>query len=236
MKKIWWFVFVMVLFFAHSGFALMDSPLVSPNYRIDESFVGGSGLTEEQSSNFKVGESIGDTGIGNSTSTNYQIQSGYTTTSDPTLSFIVDTTSINFGALSTATTQTATSTFHVINYTSYGYVVTTLGNPPNTGGYTLTGLSSQTASQVGVEQYGINLKANTSPISFGANPSGGFGVAASGYDTANQYKYVAGDTIASAPKTSAQTDFTISYIVNAASTTAGGSYTGTQTLVCTGTY
>jgi hypothetical protein len=97
-------------------------------------------------------------------------------------------------------------------------------------------MSSAATSQVGVEQYGINLVANTLPTSFGANPISGFGVAASGYNTLNNYKYVSGDMIASAPKSSAQTNFTISYIVNASTTTAGGTYTGSQTLVCTGTY
>ncbi len=46
----------------------------------------------------------------------------------------------------------------------------------------------------------------------------------------------AGDIIASAPKTSARTDFTLSYIVNASNATAGGTYSGRMTLVCTGTY
>lgn len=212
----------------------------SNSFRIDEDFIGGGGLVEESSANYKTGESIGDIGIGAydsaSSSSNYQIHGGYTTTSDPALAFIVNTSTINFGALSTTSTATATSTFSVINYTSYGYVIQTLGSPPTNGSYTLTGMNPATTSQVGVEQYGINLKANTSPISFGADPSGGFGVAASGYDTANNYKYVSGNTIASAPKSSAQTNFTISYIVNASNTTAGGSYTGSQTLICTGTY
>ena len=62
------------------------------------------------------------------------------------------------------------------------------------------------------------------------------GAAASNYNTANNFRYNGGETIASAPKTSGQTNYTISYIVNAATTTPGGSYSGNQTLVCTGTY
>ncbi len=208
----------------------------STNYRIQEDFIGAGGLINESSTNYQANESIGDIGVGNSTSTNYQTNSGYTTTSDPALTFIVNTSSINFGALSTSATATGAATFSVINYTSYGYVVTTIGTPPRTGSYTLAGMNPAAASQTGTEQYGINLKANSSPMTLGADPSGGFGVAASGYSTANNYKYVDGDTIASAPKSSGQTNFTISYIVNASNTTAGGSYTGTQELICTGTY
>lgn len=210
--------------------------LHSTNYSIQEDFLGGSGLVQESSPSYKAGESIGDTAIGNSQSTNYQTNSGYTTTGDPALIFIVNTSSINFGTLSTSVAATATSTFSVVDYTSYGYIVQTVGNPPSVPGHTLTNLATQTASAAGTEQFGMNLKANTLPISFGANPSGGQGVANTNYGTANQYRYVNGDTIASAPKSSAQTDFTISYIINISNTTAGGNYTGAQTLVCTGTY
>jgi hypothetical protein len=192
-------------------------PFSSNSYRIDESFIGNGGDV-------------------NSASTSFQTQSGYITTSDPALTFTVNTSTISFGALSTSTTATATSTFSVINYTSYGYVVQTLGTPPATGSYTLNGMGSAGPSQTGTEQFGINLKLNSSPIAFGDNPNGGFGVAESGYDSANNFKYATGDIIARAPKTSAQTTFTISYIVNASTATRGGSYTGSQILVCTGTY
>ncbi|HEX7260060.1 MAG TPA: hypothetical protein VF272_03985 [Candidatus Saccharimonadia bacterium] len=210
--------------------------LRSPNFEIDESFVGGGGQVEGGSPNFKTDSAIGEVGVGNAASTNFQTDSGYITTNDPALTFIVNTTTINFGALSTSATASANSTFSVINYTSYGYAVQTIGPPPQTGSYNLTGMSSMGPSQTGIEQYGINLRANTSPLTFGADATGGLGVAASGYTTPNNFKYVAGDTIASAPKSSGQTNFTISYIVNASSTTRGGAYSGVQSLVCTGTY
>jgi len=94
----------------------------------------------------------------------------------------------------------------------------------------------------GTEQFGMNLVANTSPTTFGANPvqtpdsSFSSGAAASNYDTANNFRYVAGETIAYASESSGLTDYTISYIINAANTTAGGTYSGAQTLVCVGTY
>ncbi|HUC20799.1 MAG TPA: hypothetical protein VMR98_04880, partial [Candidatus Polarisedimenticolaceae bacterium] len=210
--------------------------LRSPNFTVDESFVGGGGQVNGSSTNFKADSAVGETGIGNSTSTGFQTNSGYITTSDPALTFVVNTSVINFGALSASATATATSTFSVINYTSYGYVVQTIGPPPGTGSYVLNGMSSSGPSQTGVEQYGINLRANTSPVSFGANPGGGVGVAVGGYNSPDNFKYVTGDTIASAPKSSGQTNFTISYIVNASNTTRGGTYTGTQSLICTGTY
>lgn len=214
----------------------------STNYKIEEDFIGGGGLIEESSANFTARESIGDLGIGESASTNFQTQGGYTTTNDPTLTFVVNTSSINFGSLSTAATATATSSFRVLNYTSYGYVVLTIGSPPSNGSHTLAAMSSTGPSVVGTEQYGINLRANTSPISFGADPvqvpsgSFSFGSAAANYNSPNNYRYVAGESIATATKTSGRTDYTISYIVNSSTTTPGGTYTGAQSLVVVGTY
>lgn len=213
--------------------------LKSAHYQIDESFVGGSGSIQSNSPNYQEGESIGDTAIGNSASANYQTNLGYTTTNDPALSFAVNTSTANFGSFSASSAATATSTFQVSNYTSYGYVVQIVGNSPTNGGHALASMSTTGPSQAGTEQFGINLVANTSPISFGANPVQGIagaGTAASNYATANSYRYVSGETIASAPKSSGVTSYTISYIVNVSSLTPGGQYAANQVLVCTGTY
>ena len=217
----------------------------SPNYQIDESFIGPGGTLESGSTNFQTapgGQSIGNTGgAGDSGSTNYQAQSGATTTSDPSLACITNTSSVNFGALSTSVAATATATFSVLNYTSFGYVVQTIGTAPSNGSHTLNSLASNAASTPGTEQFGINLVDNTSP-NIGSdpqqvpNPTFSYGEAGANYDTADSFRYVQGETIALAPKTSGQTDYTISYITNISNTTPGGSYTGSQVLVCTGTY
>jgi hypothetical protein len=136
----------------------------------------------------------------------------------------------------------ATATFRVLNYTSYGYVVNIIGSPPTNSGHALAAMSSTAASSPGTEQFGINLVANTSPATFGADPvqvpssTFSFGEAATNYNTANNYRYVSGEAIATGPKSSGETDFTISYIVNVATDTPGGQYGGNQVLVCTGTY
>lgn len=215
---------------------LADSPLKSPSYSVDESFIGGGGLVTENSLNYSANESIGDTGIGNSASPGFQTNGGYTTTSDPALTFIVNTSNINFGPLSSSTTGTANATFSVIDYTSYGYNIIALGASPSNGTHNLTNMSVPATSQVGVEQFGFNLRNNASPIAFGSDPAGGFGTWGTGYGTANQYKYNPGDIFATSSKSSGQTNFTLSYIVNTSVTTGGGVYNGQQTLVCVGTY
>lgn len=215
------------------------SALSSTNYRFVETSLGGSGLIGSQSANFQAATSSAILGLSSSISTNYQLEGGNLTTSDPALAFAVDSSGVNFGTFSAGTASTATLTFRVIDYTSYGYVVQTLGSPPKNGGHTISAMSSTTTSQAGTEQFGINLVANTSPVSFGANPDHGqfgFGSAATNYNTANNYRFVSGETIASAPKSSGETVYTVSYIVNVSSLTPGGQYVGDQTILCTGTY
>jgi hypothetical protein len=100
-------------------------------------------------------------------------------------------------------------------------------------------LTTASTSQTGVEQFGVNLVANTLPVSVGANPNNGqfgFGEAATNYNTSNSYRYVSGEAIAKAPKSSGLTTYTLSYLVNVDSLTPGGQYTSNQTLVVTGTY
>lgn len=214
----------------------------SSNYQVQEDFVGGGGSASSSSTSYKSQDSIGAAAVGDGASATKRSQSGTTTTNDPTLTFAVNTSSVSLGSLSSSIAKTGTATFNVLNYTSYGYIVQVLGSPPSNGSHALTNMSSAAASSAGTEQFGINLKANTAPASFGADPQQApdstfsFGVAASGYNTTNTYKYVSGDTIASAPKSSGKTTYTLSYVANISNSTQNGSYSGQQTLVCTGTY
>jgi hypothetical protein len=103
---------------------------------------------------------------------------------------------------------------------------------------------------VGIEQFGINLVANTSPVSVGANPVNdenvqygkqfGYGQASSTsphiYNDSDDYRFVSSDIIAEAPKSSGQTLYTISYLVNVDNLTPGGKYINNLTLICIGTY
>jgi hypothetical protein len=103
-------------------------------------------------------------------------------------------------------------------------------------------MSTQGSSSVGTEQFGINLRANTSPTTFGADPSQSpdssfsYGYAAPGYDTPNQYKFAKNDVIAKSDKSSGQTDFTISYIYNISALSTAGQYVFNQDLVVVATF
>jgi hypothetical protein len=213
--------------------------LQSPNYRFDESSIGSGGLVQSSSTNYQGSDSVGDTAIGNSASTSYQVNAGSKTTNDPALSFTIINSAANFGDFSMGATSVATATFSVSNYTSYGYIVQLIGNPPSNGVHTIPAMATTGPSVVGTEQFGINAVANTLPVSLGANPDNGqfgFGSATTNYGTSNSYRYVSGETIVSAPKSSGVTIYTLSYIVNVNSLTPGGKYTSNQVAICTGTY
>lgn len=214
----------------------------SPNYRIEESYFGIGGELDASSPNYRSQQSAGETGVGNTSSTNYQANAGFNTKEEPYLEVYVTGGSTDLGALSSSTTATTTSTFYVRTYLASGYSVIIASDPPSDGTEQIDPLATQTASSTGTEQFGINLKANTSPATFGANPSQapdstfGFGYAAPGYDTANVYKYVKNDTIARSDKSSGRTDYTISYIYNIGSLSPAGTYIFSQDLVVIGTY
>ncbi len=209
--------------------------LQSANFKLNEPALGGFSNTKTQSANYQASESGGILGIGNTAATNTQVNAGNETTDEPALTFVVNSSNLNFGSFSPGTTTVTSSTFEVTDYTSYGYIVQMYGTPPTNGSHTIDAMATSGPSQAGVEQFGINLVANTSPSSVGANPDHGqfgFGDAATNYDTPNNYRYVSGDTIVSGPKSSGKTVYTVSYIVNVSSLTPGGIYTGDQTLLC----
>lgn len=213
--------------------------LQSSSYRFEESAIGTGSLIESSSTNFQARSATGDIAIGNSASANFQVDSGTHTSPDPALTFTITNADVDFGSFSSAATTTASATFNVINYTTWGYVVQIIGTTPANGSHVIPGMGTTAIAQPGVEQFGVNLVANTSPSSFGANPDNGqfgHGLAATNYDTPNEFRFVSGETIATAPQNSGQTDYTMSYIINVGTLTPGGIYTAAQTLIVVGTY
>lgn len=239
------FVFCAVIAFGAFLFSTVISKktfaedLKSVNYTLREGSIGSGSLNQSSSSSYRITDATGDIGIGNSASSNFNLSAGSKTPVDPTLSFAITNATTNFPTFSASSASMATATFRVLNYTSYGYIVQIQGTSPTNNGHTIPALSSTSTSSPGTEQFGINLVANTSPANIGANPSNGgygFGQASPNYSTPNQFRFVSGETIASAPKSSGETNYTISYLVNVAGLTPGGIYNSDITLIVVGTY
>jgi hypothetical protein len=213
----------------------------STNYQVDEVYFGSGGELHACSATYCAKQAAGETAVGNPASANYQARAGFDTNREETLELTVNSSTTNFGVISSSTPSTTSGTFSVKSYLTNGYIVVNGSDPPSSNGNFITNLTSQTASSAGTEQFGINLKANTSPATVGADPvqspvGFGYGAAATGYDTTNVYKYVKGDTIASATKSSGTTQYTVTYLINISNATKAGHYTFNHVIVATSTF
>lgn len=248
MKIVKAFLVVIILSLGQSNFALAQSS--STNYSVEESsFSSGSG--SGSSASYQAQISAGDLGVGSANSTTYRAYAGPISPNEEYLEMVVTATTINLdtpssdpGILSDAETAFGSGNFYVRAYLNSSYVVQTLSpSMTNESSDTLQPLAAATASSAGVEQFGINLVDNANP-NVGSNPAlqpnstYANGQPATGYGTADLFKYVQGDVIAQNGNNPAwgQTNFTISYIANISGITDAGNYQMAHNLVAVSTF
>jgi hypothetical protein len=147
---------------------------------------------------------------------------------------------VNFGSFSSTASSTGTSVMAASTNAGSGYSITTNGNTLTCascpGTPTIGALAAQTASTTGSAQFGSNLRNNATP-DIGADPSGsGSGSYTANYGTADQYRFVTGDPVASAAGATNANAYTVSYIVNVPGNQAAGSYSAILNYICTATY
>ncbi|MEK7183945.1 MAG: SBBP repeat-containing protein, partial [Patescibacteria group bacterium] len=152
-------------------------------------------------------------------------------TVDAYLNFTLSTTVCDMGHFSTTQTKFCTHTMSAATNAVGGYTISYIPTTTLTSGAnTIDELTSQTSSVLASEQFGFNLKANTSAGSFtsanfGADPAGGTGAIMSGYELADQFQFATGGAdIAQAAGPSLSTLFTASYIANITLVTEPGTY------------
>ncbi len=139
---------------------------------------------------------------------------------------------IDVGELSTQSVKAAASEFLVATNAASGYSITLSGATLTSGSHVIPAVAVPSSSAPGTGQFGINLRANTSP-SIGSEPSGyAAGVTSAGYNTPNKFKFLNGDLLVSATGTSDFEKFTVSYITNVPTDQAAGVYTTTLTYIC----
>jgi hypothetical protein len=241
--------FALVLSFVYGSNVFAQ--YTSPNYKAEETFFGSGGELDATSPHYTAQSSVGALGVGYGSSNTYQAYSGFLTPNDPFLEMTVNTSSVNLGVLDDSSTKSGNATFTVRAYTNSGYTVQTVSQPPQTAtGDTLAAKTTLAAPVTGTEEFGMNLVANTSPVSFGTDPTlqpdstFASGIAAPGYRTTNQFKYGVGDVVACTGTAGScgsingwgQTTYTISYIANISSVTKAGAYSMVHDLVVVATY
>jgi len=155
---------------------------------------------------------------------------------DETLTLTLASATVALGTLSTSATGTGTTGITVATNAQTGYNLTYSGATLTSGANTLTALSTPTASAVNTKQFGLNLVSNSSPAVGAAVSGTGTGAATAGYNTANQFKFLTGDTIASASAPTNSNTYTASYIANINGSTAAGLYSTVLTYIITANF
>jgi hypothetical protein len=220
----------------------------SNNYSVDRIFFGAGGELEACGNDYCAKQTAGEIAAGHIAGTAFRANAGFNVEREPYLAFSVAGSS-DLGYLSQAGTATATATFAVKTYLASGYIVQLASDPPTNvenPTHQIDGLATPTSATPGVEQFGINLIANTvgcgAPANFGADAvqvpdnTFSFGTVHTDYDNCGQFKYVKGDIIASSNRSSGETDYTMAFIYNVSGLTASGEYIFNGELVATSTF
>lgn len=162
-----------------------------------------------------------------------------TATVQPTLTFAISDNTIEFGNLSASddtfaddsagnATETEAHTLSAGTNAASGYNITINGSTLTDGLKTIDAIgSSNTATSVGSEQFGVRFTASGGS----GTVSAPYAAAGFAFDTAAFPDEIAASTVASATTT-----YSARYIANIASNTEAGSYTTTLTYVATGNF
>lgn len=213
-----------------SGFGVAHAEtLTSPHYKATETQFGST--QQSCSGQYCAQASIGDGTTATSGAETSTVKLEDVTNNVPQMDVSIESGASNLGVLSTQATATKTTTIRIRNYLTGGYSLQIIGDPPKYDGHALHTETEPTASSAGLEQFGINVVANTSPV-VGANPvqipdgQGDFGIVNDNYHFSNLFMYTSQATIAHSKKDSGHTDYTISMIVNISNSTPAGHYSG----------
>jgi hypothetical protein len=232
-------ILIIFAIFSIIPITLVHAIMSSDNYNIDADSINMGG-SQSNSANYKMEDTVGEMGTGESASGSYIMKAGYQAMSGypPYLSFSITDNTVSLGTLSVSSASTDIAAFTVSTNASNGYSVTITGNTLTHANETddINAIAPSAASySIGTEQFGINLMDNSSP-DVGANASGGSGQASSGYNTENLFKFVSGDTIASSSGFTYTTTFTISCLGSISTETGAGDYSTNLTLIATGSF
>jgi hypothetical protein len=220
----------------------------SSQYSVDQVFFGAGGELNACSGSYCAKQSAGEIAAGNTAGSVFRAQAGFNTDRAPSLSFSVFGGPTDLGYLSQTGTAHTTGSFAVKTYLAGGYAVQIASDPPTNifSGDQINPMTGGGTSQVGTEQFGINLAANTTgcgaPANFGAPPvqvpdnTFSFGTVAAGYGTCGNFKYNKGDVVAQSNQSSGETDYTVSFIYNISELTSSGYYSYNGVFVATSTF
>ena len=143
---------------------------------------------------------------------------------------------VDLGIIKSNSISAGQSQLLVATNAGSGYSIYMQGTSLTSGNDVINSLSLPTAPVSGINQFGLNLRANLLPA-VGQDPAGpGNGVPTFDYNQPDKYKFVSGDTIASSPLAEDFRRFTVSYVADATSSQPAGVYVSTVTYVAVGNF
>ncbi|HVS58180.1 MAG TPA: hypothetical protein VHD60_00370 [Candidatus Saccharimonadales bacterium] len=138
---------------------------------------------------------------------------------------------LQLGNLSSSQTSSASIQLVLATNAQSGYSLRVTGNTLTSGNDVIPPLANNDIARPGVSQFGLNLRANTTPP-VGANKTGpGIGTISANYNQPDFFRFVSGDLVASAPAPSDNNKYTASYIANISKSQPVGVYATTITYV-----
>lgn len=136
---------------------------------------------------------------------------------------------IDLGDFSASRTSFATTQFAGATNDDTGYSVSVLGTTMTSGNNTIARIASKSPSRPGTEQFGINLRNNSSPDVGHEREGAGTLAATSSYSSPNQFKFDSGEAISSSSTATEFNRMTVSYIINIKPAQPLGVYSTTLT-------
>jgi hypothetical protein len=138
---------------------------------------------------------------------------------------------VDFGEFSPTSTRATTTQMSAATNDPTGYNIFLNGSTMLSGSNIIPPLATQSSSQPGQSQFGINLRANSNP-SVGSNPDSGAvasGAPTTNYNTSNLFRFVSGERVAGSSISTGFNRYTVSYIVNVSNNQNPGVYATTLT-------
>ncbi len=152
-------------------------------------------------------------------------------------------TTVTLGTVTPTVTGVGISYMDAGTNAGSGYSIQYTAPTLTSGANTITAIgTTATTSVVGTAQFGINATGpNATPTVTGSQTPSGIapiGSAATNYNTADNYAFVASTltTVATSSGAANTTKFSVSYLANVNSSQAAGDYTSTFTYICTATF
>lgn len=137
----------------------------------------------------------------------------------------------DMGSFSPTLTAAAQHQMLVATNAGNGYSVFVGGSSMTSGNEVIAPMSGDTSVK-GTSQFGLNLRANNSPV-IGQDSTGpGLAAVTANYNQQNHFRFSPGDTVVSSPFADDYRKFTVSYIVNVPQGQPGGVYATTLIYVC----